>query len=489
MARRGSNPWSVYSDNGVAFINTRIAGQRIRQSIGVNYPADPDARSASLERHAQQAAAERYAKLIAGRATAFKEGDRLVTTRTLREALSLWLADVEKLYPASIKMYVTHARTFEAVATKLAGKETPFAWLVDDDGPARFSLHRLSGITRATLRKETTTLFKFIGWAKLNGLLSSTPARPKLDRGLRGTRTGTQRAKRVDVTPDEAMRIVAALPEWAARGGRGASTVGKVANRFRVRDALHFAWETALRPATVARIRVPDHWAPGRTTLTISDDIDKTRFGRTVPLTAQACAILERCAPADGGLVFGAHDYRNHIKAAAAAVLDAERAKDFSGYDFRHARTTDSINKSGSMLGVAFLVGHKNLTTTNHYAHPAERHAQEAVDAIDLVSARSVSGDSVTVDSGKCLENRVRRRGLEPLRCYPLAPQGNGSGCFCAVGSFTDCINAHENAEETAHREWARSVVGQCASEWSQWREFDRLWLDEILAEADEVGS
>jgi integrase len=489
MARRGSNPWSVYSDNGVAFINTRIAGQRLRQSLGVPYPADATQRSAGVERRAQQAAAERYAKLVSGRTVTIKEGDRVTTSRTLHELLSLWLADVAKLYPSSIKMYVIHARTFAATADACCGKQTPLAWLVEDDGPMRFAMHRLTAIIKETLRKELTTLFKFLGWAKLNGAIAMVPPRPKLDRGLRGKRSGTQRAKRVDVTADEARRIVESLPEWAARGGRGGETSSKASNRFRVRDPLHFAWETGLRPATVARIAFPTHWAPGRTSLSITEDIDKSRYGREVPLTAEACAILARCCPSEPGTIFGAHDYRNHIKAAAAAVLAADKAIQFSGYDFRHARTTESLHRTGNMLGVAYLVGHKRLTTTDHYAHASERHAREAVDALDLVSGRSVSGDSVTVDSVNCLENRVRRRGLEPLRCYPLAPQGSGSDCFCAFGSFADCTNAHENAEETAHREWARSVVGQCASEWSQWLAFDRLWLDEILAEADEVGS
>jgi hypothetical protein len=39
-------------------------------------------------------------------------------------------------------------------------------------------------------------------------------------------------------------------------------------------------WETGLRTGTLARISVPEHYEPGRSALSVTDAIDKVRFGR-----------------------------------------------------------------------------------------------------------------------------------------------------------------------------------------------------------------
>jgi hypothetical protein len=47
-------------------------------------------------------------------------------------------------------------------------------------------------------------------------------------------------------------------------------------------------------------------------------------------------------------------------------------------YDFRHSVATELTERSGNLLGVGYLLGHRHATTTNQYVH-ARRRAAEAV--------------------------------------------------------------------------------------------------------------
>lgn len=110
--------------------------------------------------------------------------------------------------------------------------------------------------------------------------------------------------------------------------------------------------------------------------LIITDEIDKIRFGRELPLTDGARAALDSVCP-EAGIIFGKHDYRDQLEKAAAVALTPEKAKTFAGYDLRHARATQWA-ESGNLVGVAYLLGHKQITTTNKYARP-NRAAAERV--------------------------------------------------------------------------------------------------------------
>jgi len=136
--------------------------------------------------------------------------------------------------------------------------------------------------------------------------------------------------------------------------------------------------ETGLRPSTLHRLRTPDDYQPGAPYLTIREDADKARYGRELPLSARARAALDSACP-ENGVIFPKFDGRHTLrKAALAAGLDAERASKFSAYDLRHSLATEFTERSGNLVGVGYLLGHKHITTTNHYMH-ARRKAAESV--------------------------------------------------------------------------------------------------------------
>ena len=71
------------------------------------------------------------------------------------------------------------------------------------------------------------------------------------------------------------MAIIAAMPEWTARGGRNRGK--KTAKAIPVRDLARLAYETGLRPSTIGRLVAPDHFVKGRRRLYIPPEIDKGR--------------------------------------------------------------------------------------------------------------------------------------------------------------------------------------------------------------------
>jgi integrase len=55
-------------------------------------------------------------------------------------------------------------------------------------------------------------------------------------------------------------------------------------------------------------------------------------------------------------------------EAALAAGISAHRASKLSIYDFRRGRGTEG-GRAGNLIGIAYLMGHKHVTTTKEYLH------------------------------------------------------------------------------------------------------------------------
>ncbi|MBE7481598.1 MAG: tyrosine-type recombinase/integrase [Polyangiaceae bacterium] len=81
-------------------------------------------------------------------------------------------------------------------------------------------------------------------------------------------------------------------------------------------------------------------------------------------------------------IIFGRHHCRDRLTAAARAVLSPEKAATFTPYDLRHSRATEWA-ESGNLVGVAFLLGHKHISTTNRYTRPNEAAARRVLGVKD----------------------------------------------------------------------------------------------------------
>jgi integrase len=232
---------------------------------------------------------------------------------------------------------------------------------------------RLGEVKRKTVIKQLYALNGFLSWLVSRGTLQEAPRFTMPPKSATGT-LGRPEIETVPLSATEVARLLAAMPEWPER-------VRDDGTKWRVRDRFVVAWETALRPATIDAIEAPRDYQRGAATLKIRDRDDKARFGREVPLSDAARAALDRSAP-DIGPIFGrvdSHTAARYLRAAAvAAKLPADKADRVKAYDLRHARLT-LLAESGNLVGVAYLAGHKAITTTNRYVHAHQAAALEVL--------------------------------------------------------------------------------------------------------------
>lgn len=355
---RKSNGFVLVCRRGVYRARWTLNGQRVELSTG-----ERD-REQALRIAAQlyaDASAERPVRRVVRRAT---DGDLL-------ELAAEWLAAVEGSYaPETIESWISYARTHWAPA--FGGR---LGRLLADGAIATYGRDRLRHVLRKTVLKELSALRGFLGWLHEQGRIAEVPPVPELPRRAVGVRSGTQRERAVALSPAQVEAFLAELPVRMPRSG------------YPLRARMEWAYETGLRPATIDRIEIPRHWAPGRRVLELTADVDKARFARPVPLSSRAVELLELraaelrdLAHAEGrspwpAAVWGPVVARKHVVAAAARAGVPGAAV----YDLRHARVTHDLERGGDMVGVGYLVGHRQATTTSRYAHGTLRAAERVM--------------------------------------------------------------------------------------------------------------
>jgi len=351
---RPTEGWKLRKRGGGYFVRFTVAGERVELATGARDSEEAARRVSKLYSEHQLSAPARRLKV-------------LVPELALVEIAATWIADIEgELDAATLDTFVIYARHFQAFFGSMAG--------ITDAACAQYSRERLRKVKRQTVRKELSALRRFVRWCVQQGVLSREPHIPSPPPRATGTAYfKRRRSKATVITPAEALAIIEALPEWSKKPG------GKL---FPVRARIRFAWETALRPKTIDDLNVPEHYTRGATTLIITDEIDKARFGREIPLTEGARAAIDSVCP-DLGLIFGRHHCRDRLTRAARSVLPPEKAATFAPYDLRHARATEWA-ESGNLVGVAFLLGHKHISTTNRYTRPNEAAARKVLGVKEL---------------------------------------------------------------------------------------------------------
>ncbi len=310
---------------------------------------------------ANEAAARAYAQVVGGERRAVKASPR--TLLELDQLLQLWVKSKESsVDPSTLPTLDIYIRRYFDYFKKLDN--------INETTTSTYGLDRLAQVLRTSIMRELMYLRQFLAWAKLHGAINHVPHVPKLPPKALGIRAGKQRAKSVAVTPTEAKQIIELLPETSKKIDE---------RRWPLRARFAFMWETALRPETLSRLRVPENWQPGWKHLELTDEDDKARFGREVDLTPKAIAILTEIAPVEG-FIFGGHNYSKALKKAAKAILGARRGKSFAPYDFRHGRAKERLDAGASLRGVAYMLGHKRMSTTDKYLAPDRAAGRDALE-------------------------------------------------------------------------------------------------------------
>ena len=241
---------------------------------------------------------------------------------------------------------------------------------------AAYTRKRLRTVRGKTVNSELCALRVFLRWLHELDFLPEVPNVPTVSKQTAGTAYHERRrTKAPELSPEEIEAILEELPEYSER------------IKFPIRARFEVAYDTTLRPETMARLKVPENWSPRCAELTLTAEDDKELYGRVVPLTARAVAALERVAPAEG-LIFGAHRCGPYLQEAAKAVLPASKAAVFIGQHFRSAAITHFLELTGNLPGVMTMAGHKHASTTGRYVRPSLRAAKEMLEAAERVKIR-----------------------------------------------------------------------------------------------------
>jgi len=310
---------------------------------------------------ATKIAAEIYGRVVTGQRAPRAVNEDLVS------AMAAWLADYASTHTpetaATVEAYVRgFLRFFEGFDR------------MTEPGFTAYMRERTTAVSRSTLRKEMSALRMFAAWAKAErGIaLPAVPSVPK--RGHPGVRGKHARRRQATViSPEDVSRLLAAMPVKGPRSGAW------------VRPFFALMWETALRPySTIAKLQAPLHYQHGAKTLFVSREIDKARYERTIPLTAAAREALDLVAPQGHvGALFPHVDKDAMRESLAAAVRVAGVGGVISVYDWRHSRISQLANSGAPLAGVAFLVGHKHVSTTSIYVHASAAAGAMALAAVN----------------------------------------------------------------------------------------------------------
>jgi integrase len=356
MGRRPEGLKVVWRD-GWAVARFTWAGTRHFVSTGERDPERAQAKAAAI-----------YHEVTSGRRRKVAAAIRVL--QPLDVLFSEWLASLEGvLDPETIKTYrntyvpthfLQYFRSFDAI---------------DDSSIDGYGRSRLRKVLRKTVYKEFGALRGFLRWCKQEGYLLEVPAFPEYPKTAKGKRSGKQRAKANSLSEENVLSAIRSLPLLSSR-------VSKIDRRpFAVRARFIVAYETGLRPSTLDALEIPTHWQPGSPLLLVTEEIDKTRYGRGLTLTDEARRALEETVAElriSRGLIFGRHDYRTYLRKAG---LDEELQTQLAPYDFRHARGTHLVDRGAALSGVAYQLGHTQVSTTSRYAHATKRAGDEALQA------------------------------------------------------------------------------------------------------------
>lgn len=387
---RKSGGWKIRRKperTGPFFVRFTHAAERFELATGT---AD--------QREAEGRAAVIYAEHVSGRAT---RSPVAASTTPVEDVLGEWIVAHENVVSEGTQaLWQTYAKHFVQTFVTMG-----------DFGAAQIEKYmhrRLGKALRATVIKELSAMRGFLRWATTHKYIAAAPSVPTVPGNVLGKRTGTRKAKHTAHASVDVEAVLRELPIWSSETHPA---------RFPVQAYFRVLWETGLRPSTVQRLTAPEHYRVGAPELGITDDIDKARFGRPVPLTPAARSALDGVAPKQGP-VFGEHDFRGFLNKAAKAAGLQDVADVISPYDMRHSRTTHLLEVSGDLPGTAYLVGHKQLTTTNIYGHANLRAAESVLASVEFCGESSGPKESSRPPEGERLLvlQGVRGPGLEPGR-------------------------------------------------------------------------
>ena len=147
--------------------------------------------------------------------------------------------------------------------------------------------------------------------------------------------------------------------------------------------------------------------------------------------------MLDELCPAEG-IIFPKFAWRYPLRTAAlAAGLEPDRASQVKPYDFRHSVATELTERSGNLLGVGYLLGHRHATTTNQYVH-ARRRAAESVLSGHIESSFEVPVIGDQANPATSLQCEEQDSNLHALRTLEPKSSASANSATLACGVISN---------------------------------------------------
>ncbi len=290
---------------------------------------------------ASEVAARIYADVISGQVKKAATGQLAHPKMDLDELTAKWLVNIStELKGDTPDTYLVYARTWKRHFDTLGD--------VTSSGIGDYQRERLGQVQKTTVVKERSALLRFLVWLCEKGFINEVPLFPKIGRKVLGTKYAVAKRRSIPqaaLTRDWVDKFLVKLDVRSKKHG------------FLIRPRFEFAFATALRPGLIDNLTWDDVLPGGK--LRIRKEFDKNGLERRVPLTPMAQKALETAGPpVKGQLIFGSHDYREHV-ARAKGVLPAHLASEFTPYGLKHARVTAWFRAGKNELGIQHMTGTK----------------------------------------------------------------------------------------------------------------------------------
>jgi len=150
--------------------------------------------------------------------------------------------------------------------------------------------------------------------------------------------------------------------------------------------------------------------------MTITTTREKTSDTRTIPINQTALAVLKeraRVKSISGYVFFNAANKmidRWNLKSRFNEAVKESGIEKFRFHDLRHSFATRLAQGGVDIYKISKLLGHKDVTTTQRYAHHYPESLRSSVELLDSATILLQSKKNLNADSEKMNRNTLKRK-------------------------------------------------------------------------------